>query len=63
MDKTNVMLLNEDRSLVLEICFLGYKIEDAEAYLTKHFIECKKSMQEVQDKCYSANSFKYASFL
>ena len=42
MDKTNVMLLNEDRSLILEISFLGYKIEDVEAYLTKHFIECKK---------------------
>lgn len=39
---TNVLLMNEDRSLQLKIGFFGYSQEAVEKYLTDTFINCGK---------------------
>lgn len=38
---SQVMLMNDDRSLVLVIGFLGFTYEAIEEYMTKKFVECK----------------------
>lgn len=38
-----VMLMNEDKSLSLEIGFFGYSYDDVEKYMTKTFIESDKA--------------------
>ena len=42
MTCTKVLLMNEDRSLCLEIGFFGYSQDAVEKYLTEKFIECDK---------------------
>lgn len=37
-----VLLMNEDRTLTVEIGFFGYTYDDVEKYMTENFIECKK---------------------
>ena len=37
-----VALLNDDKSLCLNIGFLGYTYDDVEKYLNSHFVECGK---------------------
>ena len=34
--------MNDDRSLFLNIGFLGYTYDDVEKYMNKHFVECRK---------------------
>ena len=37
-----VLLMNDDRSLQLNIGFLGYTYDDVEKYMNKHFVESGK---------------------
>ena len=37
-----VVLMTEDKSLVLSIGFFGYTYEAIEEYMKKHYIECDK---------------------
>lgn len=37
-----VVLMNEDRSLSVEIGFFGYTYDGIEQYMTEKFIECNK---------------------
>ena len=39
----SVLLMNEDKSLSLEIGFFGYSYDDVEKYMTKTFIESDKA--------------------
>lgn len=39
----HVLLMNDDRSLSLEIGFFGYSYDDVEQYMTKTFIESDKA--------------------
>ena len=38
-----VLLMNDDKSLSLEIGFFGYSYDDVEKYMTKTFIESDKA--------------------
>ena len=46
MNKVIAILMTEDKSMSLTIEFWGYTLEDAEAYITKAFIECDKPYAE-----------------
>ena len=51
-----VLLMNENRSLCLNIGFIGYTYDDVEKYMNTHFVECGK------DYAQKWTQMKYVTF-